>query len=148
MVAVAFGLGLSVLALDDGRRGKVPVRPAQYLSALTVIGLGLVGVASSSWGRLTEAALGAALVTVIQLVPYRLQARSDRGWIGRADVRLGIPFGWTLGWFGLGFTVVGFLAALASGLMAALASRRPTIPFVPFLSFGFWLALLWAGVRA
>ena len=146
VIAVAVGVGMVMLAVGDARTAKVPVRPARALSALAVVGLGVVGLVDQAWLPLAQAAAGAALVTAIQLVPYLGQSRSDKSWIGRADVRLGIPFGWTLGWFGIGFTVVGFLTALLSGLVVSVATRRRRIPFIPFLSLGFWVGLIWAAL--
>ena len=146
-IGVVVAAGLTRLAVGDVRTGRVPVRWSQALTAVAVGGLGLVGVADRAWGPLAQAVLGAALVTGIQLVPYGLQARSGRAAIGRADVRLGVPFGATLGWFGIGFTVVGFALALVGGLVTAAVTRRRRLPFVPFLAGGHAVALLWALLR-
>ena len=85
------------------------------------------------------------MVFAIQLVPYRLQHRS-RDQIGRADLRLSIPFGWTLGFHGLGFVFVGFAVALLTGLLVSTLTRRRRIPFVPFLTVGLAVGVLWAVV--
>ncbi len=81
-------------------------------------------------------------------VPVTPDRRAEGAWIGRADVRLGVPFAWTLGWFGLGFAVVGFALALLLGLMVGAVTRRTRIPFVPFLTVGLITGLLWALARA
>lgn len=146
-IGVVTAAGLIVLAVRDVRTGRVPVRWSQGVTAAAIGGLAVVGVAGREWGALAGALAGAALVTGIQLVPYGLQARTGRAAIGRADVRLGVPFGASLGWFGVGFTVVGFALALVSGLAASTALRRRRLPFVPFLAGGHVVALVWALVR-
>ncbi len=139
--------GLVWLGAGDARTQRVPVRRSRALTVAVVAGLGAVGVAGREWGALAGAGAGAGLVTGIQLVPYRLQARTGRDAIGRADVRLGVPFGASLGWFGVGFTVVGFAIALVGGLAAAAVLRRRRLPFVPFLAGGHVAALVWALAR-
>ncbi len=143
-IGVITAAGLSGLAVRDARTGRVPVRWSRALTAVAVGGLAVIGMAGRDWGALTGALAGAVLVTGIQLVPYGLQARTGRAAIGRADVRLGVPFGASLGWFGVGFTVVGFALALPGGLVASAAVRRRRLPFVPFLAGGHAVALVWA----
>ncbi len=139
-IAVAVGAGLTGLGVRDVRTGTVPVAPARALTAVAVGGLAVVGAAATRWGRLGEAVLGALLVAGIQGAAYGIQRRAGRAGMGRADVRLSLPFGWTLGWFGLAF--------LVSGLVVATAGRRRSVPFVPFLAAGYWFGLLWVVVRA
>jgi prepilin signal peptidase PulO-like enzyme (type II secretory pathway) len=140
-VAAAVGILFVPLAAGDARTSQVPVRGARLATAVAVAGLGGYGLIVQAWNELAGSALGAALVTGIQLVPYWVQRRSTEDWIGRADVRLALPFGWTLGWFGLWFAVAGFAMALVSGLTASLLTRRTRIPFVPFMTFGLWAGL-------
>ncbi len=144
-IASAFivGVGFIGLAVPDVRTMRVPVVPAKILTAFAIVGFGLIGLIRADWWGFGRAAIGAALVTAIQAIPYLLQRRRDEHWIGRADLRLGVPFGWTLGWFGIGFVYVGFGVALLSGMVATMVSRRRRIPFVPFLAFGYWFALIW-----
>ena len=61
--------------------------------------------------------------------------------LGFAEVRLAVPFGWTLGSFGVGFAAVRQSVALVVGLGAAQLSR---VAFVLVLCAGYWLALTWA----
>lgn len=139
--------GFVILAVGDARRSEVVVRHAQLVTVVAIAGLGSVAVVAGNWGGLVTAGISAALITAIQLVPFGLQ--HGRGeWIGRADIRLGLPFGWTLGYFGLGFAFVGFGVALLSGLGMALLTRRQRIPFVPFLTVGLLFGLVWVGVSA
>lgn len=143
-IGVVTAVGLIGLAVRDGRTERVPVRWSRAVTAVAVGGLVVAGVVGREWGALAGASAGAVLVTGIQLVPYARQARTGRDAIGRADVRLGVPFGATLGWFGLGFTVVGFALALVGGLVASAVLRRRRLPFVPFLAGGHAVALAWA----
>ncbi len=55
-----------------------------------------------------------------------------------------MPFGWTLGWFGIGFATVGFATALLTALAYAAKTRTVRVPFIPALAAGYWLALTWA----
>ncbi|MEL7158189.1 MAG: hypothetical protein AAFN30_16540 [Actinomycetota bacterium] len=137
-------IGFGHLSIGDLRTRQVVVDEARLVTALAVVGLAVVGVATGAWWSLVGAALGAALTFGIQLVPYRLKRRRGDDLIGRADVRLSIPFGWTLGFHGLGFAFVGFAIALIGGLLFATLGRRRRIPFVPFLTLGLGAGLLWA----
>ena len=144
LVSFAVAAVFVVEAVRDARTSMVVVVHARIVTALALIGLGSIGVLDRNWVGLVGAVLGALLVTLIQLVPYKLQQRKGRPMIGRADVRLGIPFGWTLGYFGLSFVFMGFALALLSGLGFCFVSRRERIPFIPFLAFGLVGGLLWA----
>ena len=146
VVAGLVFVGFVVLAAEDLRSQRIAVRRAQAVTALALVGLALVALATSNWLGLVTALIGAALVTGIQAVPYLAQRRRSEPGIGRADVRLGVPFGWTLGYFGLGFAVVGFAAALLSGLGAVLVTGNRRIPFIPFLTVGLLVGLVWAVV--
>lgn len=143
-ISVFVVAGFGVLAVDDVKTSTVIVRRAQALTALALGGLGLSAVATTNWSALATAAGSALAITTIQAVPYAAQRRTDRAWIGRADVRLSVPFGWTLGYFGIGFAVIGFAVSLAAGLVAAGLTRRQRIPFVPFMTIGLVVGLLWA----
>ena len=143
VVASLVGAVLGSLAVADARVMRVPVRPVQMLTLATVLGLGLLSAASGSWPQLAGAVTGAVIVTSVQALPLVLGRRTGRDLVGAADVRLGVPFGWTLGWFGVGFAVVGLAAALLGGLGTAAVLRSSRVPFVPAMAAGYWLALLW-----
>ncbi|MEM9130832.1 MAG: hypothetical protein AAF962_03990 [Actinomycetota bacterium] len=140
LVAVGFGY----LAVDDARTQQVVVSHARAVTAVALVGLGAVGLASTDWPALLTATLGAGLVVAIQLVPYLIQRRRGEDMIGRADVRLALPFGWTLGYHGFGFVLVGFATALLGGLAYSILLRRRRIPFVPFLTMGLVIGLAWS----
>lgn len=136
----------AVAAIEDATTERVRIRLSQLITVVAVAGFSLVSVVASSWTRLLSALAGAAIVVGVQAIPYWRQARAgtksratDR--IGKADVRLGVPFGWTLGWFDVGYAVVGFALALALGVLYSLATRRTSVPFVPFLTAGLALGV-------
>jgi len=148
VMAAAVVVLFVVAAFEDAATGRVTIRRSQVTTAAAVVGFGLISAATGSWERLLSAALGATIVVAVQAIPYWLQSTSDTSrdinppqdsrsdWIGKADLRLGLPFGWTLGWFGVEVAVGGFVVALAVGVLFSLATRRRSVPFVPFLAIG------------
>ncbi|MEM7337676.1 MAG: A24 family peptidase [Actinomycetota bacterium] len=144
-MAALVALGFVVMARDDLRTGQVVVRQAQITTLVAVVGLGLPAALTGRWGALISAAVGAVVITGVQAVPYLAQRRLRRAMIGRADVRLAVPFGWTLGMFGLGWALLGFAVALVAGLLTAAITRREQMPFVPFLTAGLVVGLVAAG---
>lgn len=143
-VSTLVALGFGYLAVHDARTQQVVVSHARIVTAIAVTGLGAVGVVTATWTSLVTAALGAALVTAIQLVPYLAQRGRGDDMIGRADVRLAVPFGWTLGYQGFGYVLVGFASTLVAGLLYAILLRRRRVPFVPFLTLGLVVGLVWS----
>ncbi len=164
-VSIVAVLSFVVVGLEDASTSRVTIRRAQAITAFTVLGLGSAAVAGGAWHRLVGAAVGAAVVTATLGFPYWLQTRRivpnhvetatdpgpnrvgrnsvGRNSVGRADLRLGVPFGWTLGWFDVGIAFVGFATALAAGVLYAAATRRSAIPFVPFLAIGLAVGVGW-----
>ncbi|MEM8926075.1 MAG: hypothetical protein AAGD35_21425 [Actinomycetota bacterium] len=138
--------GFTALAVGDARSRLVPVLGAQAVTVVAAVGVGVVAVIERRWWALAAAAAGAAFVFAVQAVPLVLGRRFGERWMGRADVRLALPFGWTLGFLGLGFVVIGFATANLAGLAMAGITRRRRIPFVPFLAVGLVVAALWAGL--
>ncbi len=139
-------VGITFIAIGhlDWRTSRVVVSHAIGVSVIAVGGFAALAIADSNWANLAGSVLGTTLVTTIQLVPYTIQRGRGGGLIGTADIRLGVPFGWTLGYFGLSFAFIGFAIALVSGLIFAEASGRQRIPFVPFLGIGLLAGLGWA----
>lgn len=146
VIAAAIGVGFTLLAVIDYRTLQVPVRHARRVAYGAIAGLTALSAMTGDWDRLIQACVGSTLVACLQALPYLWQQRRPDLLIGRADLRLAFPFGFTLGWFGLGFVVVGFTAALLTGLAYAAGTRKVLIPFVPAMSIGYWFALTWAVV--
>ncbi|MDH3681932.1 MAG: hypothetical protein OEV40_18490 [Acidimicrobiia bacterium] len=151
-VAALVGSLFVIAGVEDARTQQVSIRIGRTTTVVAIVGLGAIGLIATEWTQLVQALVGALLVTGIQVVPYLLQSGRRSGqtgeWIGRADVRFGVPFGWTLGWFGVGFAVVGFAVALVAGLIASAVTGRRRIPFVPYLAVGLWAGLAWALARS
>jgi prepilin signal peptidase PulO-like enzyme (type II secretory pathway) len=143
MLAAGIGGAFILMARSDLRTSRVVVHHSRTTTTAALVGMGALAVISGAWTSLLQAAAGAVVVTGIQLIPYLLQRRRGGGWIGRADVRLAVPFGWTLGWFGLDLVFLGYAIALVSGLAFSFVTRQRRIPFVPFLTIGLWSALTW-----
>jgi prepilin signal peptidase PulO-like enzyme (type II secretory pathway) len=146
LLATLITAGFAAIAHHDWRTSRVVVRHAIGITAVAVAGFGTLALASSQWTRLAGSILGAVLVTSIQLFPYLMQRQRGGGLIGTADVRLAVPFGWTLGYFGVSFAFIGFAVALVAGLGFALISRRNRIPFVPFMTIGLIVGLGWSAL--
>lgn len=150
--AAAMGILVVILvagaALEDADTGRVTIRRAQRITVVALFGFGAISALTGTWDRLVTAAFGVAVIAGIQAIPYFLQSQGEgRDWIGKADIRLGVPFGWTLGWFGLGVAVGGFAVSLAGGVVFSLATRRKRVPFVPFLALGLTGGVAWGVLR-
>lgn len=153
-VAIVVG-GFVALAVQDARSQEVSVRAAQLVTAIAVTGLSAATILGDSWTRPVFAVAGAVLVTGLQALPIAIarlrssprSAPEHAAPVGAADIRLAVPLGWTLGWFGLAFAVVGYGLALVAGLATAVVTGRERIAFVPFLTAGLVVGLGWALAR-
>ncbi len=140
-VAVVVGAVIGWLALTDARTMRVPVRTIQMLTIASIAGLTPLSDVAGSPSPSTGAAAGAMVVTAIQTLPRIVSRLRGSDLLGFAEVRLAVPFGWTLGWFSVGIAVVRLSVALVVGLSAAQLSR---VAFVLVLCAGYWLTLTWA----
>ena len=116
-VAVVVGAVIGWLALTDARTMRVPVRTIQMLTIASIAGLTPLSDVAGSPSPSTGAAAGAVVVTLIQTLPRIVSRLRGSDLLGFAEVRLAVPFGWTLGCFG--FAVVRLSVALVVGLGAA-----------------------------
>lgn len=141
-----------VLSIEDATTSRVTIQRSRAATAIAVIGFFATSSIGGSWDRLLNAALGAMMVTAALAIPYLVQAAAGRRrrrepqretWIGRADVRLSVPFGWTLGWFDVRAAAAGLAVALAAGVLAAIGTHRSTVPFVPYLTLGLIVGIGW-----
>jgi leader peptidase (prepilin peptidase)/N-methyltransferase len=127
------------LVVIDLRERRLPNKITLPAIALTLLGLLL----TAEWSRVGVALLCAALLFGAGT------ALSFKGWLGMGDVKLLVPIGLTLGWFGweslaFGLAVTFFGAGLF--VLVRLAMQKitatSTIALGPFLLFGFWAAVI------
>ena len=131
-VGVSIGLALLiVVSLVDVLERRIPDH-LTYPAIATCLGVAAVASRSSA----VSALVGAAVFTLILLVPHLL--RPDA--MGRGDVKLAFPLGFAIGWargdaievvIAVGWTVA---AASIVGLLIAALARRRSIAFGPPLS--------------
>ncbi|WP_410575571.1 prepilin peptidase [Amycolatopsis sp. cmx-4-61] len=137
----AFGVPL---AFADARHRRLP--------NLLVLGLaGSVGAAvvttvvfTREAGSLARALAGAAVTAAFFLAVYFMAP----GHLGGGDVKLAVPLGAALAWFGWQTLVLGsllpWLAAAIAVTIMRLGRRRTAIPMGPFLIAGTLAAMLLA----
>lgn len=141
---VLFAALVAVTAVDLEHR-IVPSRvvyPALALAAPLLVAASLV---RGAFMPLAYAALGGlasfAAILVLNLISPRL--------MGMGDVRLAGLIGIFLGWLGLADVLVGLFlgfllgAVFGAGLALRGPNRNPSVPFAPFLATGAVLTVLW-----
>lgn len=136
--------GLIALAFCDLDRMVLPKRifyPTAVLVAAALVG---AAAAEGSWRRLGVAAACAAVAFVVFLV---MHLASPQG-LGFGDVRLAPLIGGSLGWLGLRYALLAFVAGAFLGAVIGLAliasgrrGRRDPLPFGVFLALGAVIAI-------
>jgi leader peptidase (prepilin peptidase)/N-methyltransferase len=127
------------LVVIDLRERRLPNKITLPAIALTFVGIMLTG----DWGRVGVAVICAAALFLLGT------ALSFKGWLGMGDVKLLVPIGLTLGWFGWEVLAIGLGLAffLAGGyVFVRMAMQKitatSTIALGPFLLLGFWAAVI------
>ncbi|WP_262007154.1 A24 family peptidase [Streptomyces sp. FIT100] len=140
-----------LLALVDRNVHRLPDQLTLPLAAAAAVLLGgaaLVPGAAGSWpaALLGGLALGGAYFVLFLINPNGM---------GFGDVKLAVPLGVVLGWYGWGVlfagAFAGFLLGAAYGLGLVLlrrAGRKSAIPFGPFMISGALLGLLLGALAA
>ncbi|WP_240109312.1 A24 family peptidase [Streptomyces sp. MUM 203J] len=130
---------LVLLATVDARVHRLPDQLTLPLAAAAPVLLGGTALLPGHAGTWTGALLGGAVLGGAYLVLFLVNPEG----LGFGDVKLAVPLGAALGWYGWGvlFTgaFAGFLlgALYGVGLMALRrAGRRSAIPFGPFMIVG------------
>jgi len=127
------------LVVIDLRERRLPNKITLPAIAITILGLLL----TFDWPRIGIATLCA---TVLFAVGTLL---SIKGWLGMGDVKLLVPIGLTLGWFGwevlaialgVAFVLAGLFVLVRMAMQKITATS--TIALGPFLLFGFWAAVI------
>jgi leader peptidase (prepilin peptidase)/N-methyltransferase len=127
------------LVVIDLRERRLPNKITLPAIALTFVGIMLTG----DWGRVGVAVICAAALFLLGT------GLSFKGWLGMGDVKLLVPIGLTLGWFGwevlaiglgLAFFIAGGYVLVRMGMQKITATS--TIALGPFLLLGFWAAVI------
>ena len=127
------------LVVIDLRERRLPNKITLPAIALTFVVIMLTG----DWGRVGVAVICAAALFLLGT------GLSFKGWLGMGDVKLLVPIGLTLGWFGWEVLAIGLGLAffLAGGyVLVRMALQKitatSTIALGPFLLLGFWAAVI------
>lgn len=141
----------TVLAIIDILEQRLPNRVLLWTTGALVVLLLAATAALGSWQPLLGALLGAVGMFVLYLVVGLVAPKS----FGMGDVKLAVPVGLVLGWFGLDAWLIGLvLGAVIGGVFAviALARRgfkgRGMIPYGPAMLAGAVVAVVVVGVLA
>jgi leader peptidase (prepilin peptidase)/N-methyltransferase len=127
------------LVVIDLRERRLPNKITLPAIALTFVGIMLTG----DWGRVGVAVICTAALFLLGT------GLSFKGWLGMGDVKLLVPIGLTLGWFGwevlaiglgLAFFIAGGYVLVRMGMQKITATS--TIALGPFLLLGFWAAVI------
>lgn len=145
---LAFASCATVLAVVDVAEQRLPNTVILTTIAATAVLLVLAAVFAWRWMPLLWSLVGGVGMFALYLVLALAAPRS----IGMGDVKLAVPIGMLLGWFGLGVWLLGLVAAVVIGglfAVAALASRRvglrSMVPFGPSMLAGALIAALIVG---
>jgi leader peptidase (prepilin peptidase)/N-methyltransferase len=136
--------GLLALSCIDVEMMLLPRKIVYPLSAMVGLLLAMAAAATGHWHDLLVAAICAlgwfVVFFALNLIDGRL--------LGFGDVRLAPVLGFSLGWLGVGYVVLGFFAANLFGAVIGVAlisikrkSRQARIPYGVFLALGCGLAV-------
>ncbi|WP_344630620.1 A24 family peptidase [Streptomyces glaucosporus] len=138
-----------LLAVVDRRVHRLPDVVTLPLAAGSAALLGVAALLPGAGGSWVRALLGGAALGGAYLVLFLINPRG----MGFGDVKLAIPVGVALGWYGwdvlLGGAFAGFLFGAVYGMslvVARRASRKAAMPFGPFMVAGALVGLLLGGL--
>ncbi|MFE7132329.1 prepilin peptidase [Streptomyces sp. NPDC057638] len=134
-----------LLALVDIRVRRLPDQLTLPLAALTVALLGGAWALPGSAGSWPTALLGGAALGAGYLALFLIHPNG----LGFGDVKLALPLGTVLGWYGWGVLLTGAFAGFLLGslygvglMLARRADRKTAIPFGPFMIAGAWAGVV------
>jgi leader peptidase (prepilin peptidase)/N-methyltransferase len=140
-----FAVLVAMAALDVEQR-VIPNRILRPALALTVVLLGVAAIADADGRAALDSLVGGAVAFAALALVHVAQPRG----LGFGDVRLAGFIGLYLGWLGLADVALGLLAGFVLAVVAGLALVMTTgaglmvrLPFAPFLGAGAVLVVLW-----
>ncbi|MEU3843296.1 A24 family peptidase [Streptomyces sp. NPDC028635] len=142
---------LVLLALVDARVHRLPDRLTLPLTAGVPALLGLVALLPGSAGSWPRALLGGLTLGGVYFVLFLINPNG----MGFGDVKLALPLGVALGWYGWDVLFLGAFAGFLLGAVYGLgllllrrANRKSAIPFGPFMIAGAMAGLLLGAAAA
>ena len=152
LAVIGSGACGTVLAIIDVAEQRLPNRVLLWTTGAVAALLVGASALAAAWTPLLVALLGAGGMFALYLVIALLAPRS----FGMGDVKLAVPIGMLLGWFGLDAWLIGVvLGAVVGGVFACVSLirrtrrgegiRNGTISYGPAMLTGAVLALIWVG---
>lgn len=145
-----FAVLVAVAALDVEHR-VIPNRILHPALALTVLLLGVAAMADADGRAALDSLVGGATAFAALALVHVAQPRG----MGFGDVRLAGFIGLYLGWLGLADValglLLGFVLAVVAGLVLVVTTRSGLmvrLPFAPFLGAGAVMVVLWGAPLA
>ncbi|AKG45021.1 peptidase A24A prepilin type IV [Streptomyces xiamenensis] len=140
-----------LLAAVDLSVQRLPDPLTLPLAAALPVALGVAALSGSATGSWPRALLGGLVLGAVYFVLFLINPRG----MGFGDVKLAVPLGVAMGWYGWDViffgTFTGFLCAAGYGLIlivARRATRKTAVPFGPFMALGALVALLLGALAA
>ncbi|MGK5499299.1 prepilin peptidase [Streptomyces sp. URMC 125] len=138
-----------LLAVVDRAVHRLPDAVTLPLAAAGAALLGIAALLPGAAGSWTRALLGGPALGGLYCLLFLANPRG----LGLGDVKLAVPLGVALGWYGWGALLTGAFAGFALGAVygmslvaAGRAGRKDALPFGPFMAAGALVGLLLGGL--
>jgi len=140
-----------LLAFVDHAVHRLPDVVTLPLAAGAAVLLGVAALLPGAGGSWTRALLGGVVLGGAYLVLFLINPRG----MGLGDVKLAVPLGVVLGWYGWGTLLTGAFAGFLFGAVYGMslvavrrAGRKEAMPFGPFMAAGAFAGVLLGGLTA
>ncbi|MGW0787059.1 prepilin peptidase [Streptomyces sp. NPDC002911] len=140
-----------LLAVIDRRVHRLPDTLTRALAGAAVVLLGGAALLPEHGGSWTAALLGGVALGGFYFLLFLINPNG----MGFGDVKLALPLGVALGWYGWGVVFAGGFAGFLLGalygtglMLMRRAGRKTGIPFGPFMIAGALVGLLFGGLAA